>query len=57
MGDNRKMCNKNCDKACTDLKLREKRRWKFYATNLATKPSPLKLGLIGEYCETIFFYR
>jgi hypothetical protein len=26
MGENRKMCNKNCDKACTDLKLREKMR-------------------------------
>jgi hypothetical protein len=22
--DNSKICNKNCDKACTDLKLREK---------------------------------
>jgi hypothetical protein len=43
MGDNRKKNNKNYDKACTDLKLIEKRRWKFYATNLATKPSPLVL--------------
>jgi hypothetical protein len=34
------MYNKNCDKACTDLNVRLKRRWKYYATNLATKPSP-----------------
>jgi hypothetical protein len=32
------MNNKNCDKACTDLKLRQKRRWKLYATTLAHKP-------------------
>jgi hypothetical protein len=38
MGDNRKMSNKTCDKASTDLKLKEKRR-KFYATNLANKPN------------------
>jgi hypothetical protein len=42
MGDNRKMYNINCDEACTDLKLIYKRRWKFYATNLATKSSPWK---------------
>jgi hypothetical protein len=39
IGDNRKKNNKNYDKAYTDLKLIQKRRWGFYATNLATKPS------------------
>jgi hypothetical protein len=28
MGDNRKTCNKNCDNACKDLKLENKRKWK-----------------------------
>jgi hypothetical protein len=42
MGGNKKKYNKNYDKASTHLKLREKRRWKFYATNLTNKPSPWK---------------
>jgi hypothetical protein len=39
MGDNgiKYEYNKNCNNAYTDLKLREKR--KFYATNLANKPT------------------
>jgi hypothetical protein len=40
MGDNRKKNNKNYDKAYTELKLIWKRRCKFFAQNLATKPSP-----------------
>jgi hypothetical protein len=40
MGDNSKMYNKNVDEACTDLQLIYERRWKLYATNLVTKPSP-----------------
>jgi hypothetical protein len=40
MGDNRKLYNKNCAKAYTDLKIRQKMKWKFYATNLANKPNP-----------------
>jgi hypothetical protein len=39
MEDNGKICNKNCDKACTDLKMRQNGRRTFYATNLAKKPS------------------
>jgi hypothetical protein len=36
MGDNRKkIYNKNRDKARTDLKLSQKRRWEFYATDEA----------------------
>jgi hypothetical protein len=35
MGDKRKNVNKHFDKARTDLKLRQKRGWKFYATNVA----------------------
>jgi hypothetical protein len=40
MGDSRKIYNKNCYKAFTNWKLIQKRRWKYYATNLAIKPSP-----------------
>jgi hypothetical protein len=36
----RKIYNKYCDTASTDLKLREKRKWKFYTTNPANKPNP-----------------
>jgi hypothetical protein len=32
--------NTNCDKACTDINLREEMRWKFCATNLTNDPSP-----------------
>jgi hypothetical protein len=39
------MYNKNRDKACTDLKLRWKRRWKFYAINQENQCR----GLIGEF--------
>jgi hypothetical protein len=49
------MYNKNCDKACTDLKLRKG------GGNFMHQTSPLSqvyenqcIGLIGEYCETIF---
>jgi hypothetical protein len=37
------MYNRNCDKASTDLKLRLRVRWKFYATGLA---NPLELTSI-----------
>jgi hypothetical protein len=37
-----KLYNNNYDKPGTDLKLRYKRRWKFYAKNPADKPSPWK---------------
>jgi hypothetical protein len=47
-----KMYNKNCDKTCTDLKLRYERKWKLYATNQVHKNQTI--GLIGEWCETIF---
>jgi hypothetical protein len=40
IGDNRKEINKNYDKAYPELKLIQKRRCKFFAPNLATKPSP-----------------
>jgi hypothetical protein len=40
IGDNRKMYNKNCDNPYTDLKLREKRKWKLNATNQANKSNP-----------------
>jgi hypothetical protein len=33
------MYNKKCDETYTDLKLKQERRWKFYATNPASKPS------------------
>jgi hypothetical protein len=39
-GDIRKICNKNCDKACPYLKLRLNGRWTFCAPNLPNKPSP-----------------
>jgi hypothetical protein len=47
MGDNRKIFNKNCDKAFTDLKLREKRGWKFYVTNEVREIRCV--GLTGEF--------
>jgi hypothetical protein len=40
MGDNRKMYNKNYDSACTDLKLKQKGKWKLNAANRANKPNP-----------------
>jgi hypothetical protein len=40
MGDNKKKNNKDYDEAYPELKLIKKRRCKFFATNLATTPSP-----------------
>jgi hypothetical protein len=40
MGDNRKMHNKNCDNARTALKVRQERKWKLHATNVANKINP-----------------
>jgi hypothetical protein len=48
MGDNIKTCNKNCDTACTDLKLRQKGGEKLYATNQAHENQCI--GLNGEFC-------
>jgi hypothetical protein len=38
MEDNREMYNKNCVNACTDLKLRWKRKWKINAPNQQAEP-------------------
>jgi hypothetical protein len=40
LGDNRKKNNKNYDNAYTELKLFGQEGEKFFATDLATKPSP-----------------
>jgi hypothetical protein len=40
LGDNRKKNNKNYVNAYTELTLIEQEGAKFFATNLATKPSP-----------------
>jgi hypothetical protein len=47
VADNRKNVQYNCDKSCTDLKERQKRRWKFYATNQVYEDQCI--GLTGEF--------
>jgi hypothetical protein len=51
------MCNNIFDEACPDLKIRWKRRWKFYAKTLANKPTHENrcVGLTRESCESIYF--
>jgi hypothetical protein len=47
-----KAYNKNCKKACMHLKLRWKRRWKYYATNQVHENQ--YIGLLGERHEANF---
>jgi hypothetical protein len=55
MGDKRKMYNKNYDKAYKYLKVRQKRKGKFYATDQVHESQCI--GLIEEFhIVKLFFF-